>query len=170
MALATIPIIPRDGTITLADATGSPITCTVVYEDGDASITGLRQGQFSQEVFRDRGLFYGARNVQEEEVEISFSAHVVAFTDATEKLLSDAVRKTGAFASGVSQLGANADVWALKVTFAAERTNYGASADTSVAFTYVRDMSVDFAEGVPSKFTFKGKAMLVDSAGITISG
>ena len=168
--LATIPMIPRDGEIKLPDATGSPIVCTVAYEDGDLAITGLRQGQYSQELFRDRGIIYTARNVQEEEVEIAFSAHAMALTNTTSNELLDAVRKAGAFASGVSQLGANADVWALKLTFTAERTNYGATADSVLTFTYVRDMTIDFAEGVPGKFSFKGKAMLQASAGITVAG
>ena len=45
MALSAIAKTKRDGAITLADGTGSPVTLTVQYEDGDLSIEGISKHQ-----------------------------------------------------------------------------------------------------------------------------
>lgn len=166
MALASNPFIPADGTIEIQDASGTPIVTTVQYEDGDFSVEGLRESQFSVQEFYDRGVMYAYRKIKEEPISFSFTAHATDFLDATEKTVLDAFLKTGAFAAGVSQFGASADVWAVKVTFTAEQTDYGAASDSTVVLTYcVAECS--FAEGTPGKFSIKGTAYLSASAGVT---
>lgn len=166
MALISTPIIPRDGTLLIEDATGTPIAITVQYEDGDFSIDGFQKGNMAVVSFKDRGVFYAHRYSEEEEVTFTFSAHATDWADGTEKTLVDAFNKTGAFAAGVSQLGSSADVWAVKVTFTAEQTNYGGGADGTIVLTYCVG-KVSFAEGLPGKFTVAGRALLVASAGVT---
>ena len=168
MALISVPMFPRDGSITIEDATATPISMTVQYEDGDFQFGPITQGQWSKMIVRDRGVMYGARNTEEQEVSFSFSAHATDFTDATEKTLMDVFRKAGPWSSGVSTLGASADVWAVTVAFTAEQTDYGAGADSSVTLTYCW-ADVSFAEGEPGKFSISGTAMLLASAGITIA-
>ena len=170
MAINTKPIVPRDGSITVADATGSPITSTITYEDGDFSVSGLKPGQKDHQMFLDRGTMYAARYTDESPVSFSFSAHATHISDATEKTFMDSFLKLGAFAAGVSQFGSDTDeVWAVKVTFTAEQTNSGAAVDGSVTLTYcVGECS--FEEGTPGKFSVSGSAYLVSSAGIALAG
>lgn len=155
MALFSTPMIPRDGTITIQDATGSPIVLTVQYEDGDFQHDPFEEGFMEHTILKDRGVDFAIRKVQEQALSFSFSCMATDFKDGTEKTIPDAVLKTGAFASGNSVFGANADAWGVQVKFEAEQTNYGASADSSVTFAKCR-ISYGFAEGVPGKFTIKG--------------
>jgi hypothetical protein len=168
VALNSVPIIPRDGQLVISDNSGTPITLTVQYEDGDFSAGSFRQSNMSTQSFRDRGEFYAHRKVQEEEIEFSFSAHATDFTDATEKCLIDAFCKTGAFASGVSKLGSSADVWAVQIVFTAEQTNYGAGSDGTITLTYCIG-EVKFSEGLPGKFEISGRAVFVGGAGLAFT-
>lgn len=160
MALFSEAMVPRDGTITLSDATGTPISMDVTYEDGDFTWDGMEEGYYNIEVFKDRGVPYSARKTDVQDLTWGFSAHATDFTDATEKTLMDACRKAGAWAAGVSKLGANADVWALQVKFTVERSNYGGT-DNYVQIAKNR-LNCGFAEGVPGKFSVKGRAILTD--------
>lgn len=164
MALDSNAMVPRDGTLTLSDATGTPITLTVAYEDGDFSWDGMEEGYFEVEIFYDRGTPYNARKTKIHDLTWEFSAHATDFTDATEKTILDAVLKKGAFASGVSQLGSTADVWALKVNFVAERSNYTSGATDSSLTIAKNRLRVGFAEGNPAKFKVTGRAIITDPA------
>jgi hypothetical protein len=156
MTIPSIPIIRRDGTLTIKDATGSPITATLAYEEGDFQIGGLTQGDLDLMEFRDRGDIYSARTTDQRVLEFSFSCHATALTDATAHIL-DAVRKTGAYASGVSTWGTNvADPWMVTIVLAVEGTDRGGS-DQTLTLTYCR-CEADFAEGDPAKLSIKGKA------------
>lgn len=166
MALSQ-PLTKRDGTITIKDATGSPITTTVQYEDGDLSIEGIKFGDRSSTAFMDRGVQYGLREGDNEPVSFSFSAHAMEFTDATRKTIIDACRKTNTFSAGVSTWGTNAaDPWTVTVVFAAEGTDRGAE-DETVTFTHCK-LEVSFAEGDPGKLSVKGTSYPKDSTSAVI--
>jgi hypothetical protein len=157
MALNSVPMIPRDGVITLEDNTGgTTIKATITYEDGDLQWDALEEGYMSSMMFKDRGIHYAIRKTEEQDISFTFTAHATDFSDATEKTVQDAVLKLGAFASGVSVFGNNADAWGLKMVFTVEATNYGASADHVATFSKCR-CSVAFSEGTPGKFTIKGQ-------------
>jgi len=161
-------MIPRDGKITIEDSTsGTPISFEVKYEDGDFQHDPFEEGYMEHVILQDRGVDYAVRKSQEQRITFSFSCHATDFKDSTEKTLPDSVLKSGAFASGVSVFGANADAWGVKLTFTAEQTDYGAAADSSITFAKVR-MSYGFAEGVPGKFTIKG-TVFNPSSTITIA-
>ncbi len=165
MALSTVPFMPKDGTLTIEDATGSPITLTVAYEDGDFQASGWIEDHWEITEFRDRGEIYELRKSQEVPIEFSFSAHATDLADGTEKTLLDVVMKTGAFASGVSTWGASAEVWTVKVTFAADASSFGGASST-IAMTYCH-LTGAFAEGEPGKFSITGRAFLKSGSGIT---
>lgn len=159
MAISSVAKNFRDGTITLADGTGTPITMTVQYAPGDISISPLAQGLTNHETvsYFDRGNFYCERKTTQILPTITFTAHATDYSDATEKTLPDICRKLGAFAAGVSGFGASADVWCIKtVTLTIEGTSYGDSADHTYVCTNVVP-TFDFAEGDPNTFTFTGK-------------
>ena len=65
MAINSVPVVPRDGTITVSDATGSPITLTVQYEDGDFQVGPLRESNMTTQAFFDRGIEFGVRKITE---------------------------------------------------------------------------------------------------------
>lgn len=158
MALPTTPIIPIDGAIVLSDNTGTPITITVAYEDGDLQVSGLEQAYMEVQVIESRGTPYAARNVRYKPIEFSFTAHLVGTVDATDSSLLAALLKLGTtpWASATSMLAtAKGDAYMLKVAWTAERTNFGGTADASLTLKYCR-LSVDMSEGVPGKLSVKG--------------
>ncbi len=149
----------RDGVLTLADGTGSPIILTVQYEPGDISLTGLGQGTTAYEVakYTDRGDFYTARKTNQSYPAFSFTAHATDYSDATQLCLPDVVRKLGGFSAGVSGLGSSADVWTIKtVTLTIEGTNFGDSTDHTIVGLNLL-CTIDFAEGDPNTFTISGE-------------
>ena len=166
MALNTIPYIPKDGTIAIEDGDSPATSMTLAYEDGDLTIGPLRQSNQSVQYFRDRGIFYSARSVQEELVDFSFTAHATELSDATEKCLMDVFRGTGAWGSGVSQL--NEDVWAVKLTFTADTSSITGGDSGTIVLDYCVG-ECTFSEGVPGKFSVSGQATLVSSAGVTVT-
>lgn len=166
MALSQ-PMTMRDGTITIKDATGSPITATVQYEDGDFAVEGLKTNDRATTPYADRGTIYALREGAHEPVSFSFSAHLLELTDGTRKTIYDAFRKTGAFASGVSTWGTNAaDPWTVTVVLAIEGSDRGGD-DETVTMTYCRG-EVSFSEGDPSKISIKGTAYPKDSTAAVI--
>ena len=165
MATSSNPIIPKDGTITIIDATGTPLSFVVIYEDGDIQMNGLAKDQKQVVAFKDRGAVYALRETEDiEAVEISFTAHLVGFTDASVATLVDCLLKRGpVWASAVSTLGAaygggTNGVMCHDITWGAERSDYGATADASIGFKYFHCDDVSFSDGIPAKVAIKGRA------------
>jgi hypothetical protein len=146
----------RDGTITITDGTTpTAITMTVEYEAGDFSIDGINEGLTDTTVYLDRGEFGSLRKTNRTFPTFNFSANFTDLSDATNKTLYDAVRKTGAFAAAVSTLGANADAMTYRVVFTVEGTNFGDSADHVLTMADVR-LSASIAEGDPDTISISG--------------
>jgi hypothetical protein len=164
MALSNVPFMPRDGTIVIKDSTGTPITLTVSFEDGDFAFDELTEGYADTIVLKDRGVPYAMRKSEGQVPSFTFSAHATDFTDATDKTLMDACLKKGMFAAGVSALGASADVWALSVKFTADTSAIGGAAD-SVEFKKCR-LSCSFSEGTPGKFSLKGQILITSDSDV----
>lgn len=164
MPLSNVPFMPRDGTITIQDNTGTPITLTVAFEDGDFAFDELQEGYADTIVLKDRGVPYGMRKSEGQVPAFTFSAHATDFTDATEKTLMDVCLKKGAFAAAVSTLGATADVWAVSVKFVADTSAIGGGAD-SVQFKKCR-LSCSFSEGTPGKFSLKGQVLITTDSDV----
>ena len=140
MAISSVVKNFRDGTIKLADGTGTPIEITVQYENGDFSLSGTNQGNYEHTKYLDRGELG------------SITAQLTDLSDATNKTLWDAVNKTGAFASAVSTLGSTADLYALDITFTISGTVLGDASDHVLTLNDCR-CSIDLAEGDPDSFT-----------------
>ena len=153
MAQSTKPKNFRDGTITLTDGSGSPITLTVQYEAGDFSISNVMQSQTEVEVYLDRGAFHNARKTNFAPATFSFTATMTDLSDATDKLLWDAVNKSGAFSAGVSR--GDTDVWLLQVGFVVEGTDFSDPADHTLVLDKCH-LTIEFAEGSPNTFTING--------------
>jgi hypothetical protein len=159
MAISTVAKNFRDGSLVLSDATGSPISVTVQYTGGDFSVSGLRQANKDINKYLDRGDFFSARKTNQVFPTFSFTAIFTDLTDGSEKTLVDACLKTGAFAAGVSTLGANADVWALKAVFTVEGTDLGDSADHVITLNDCVISDVSISEGDPDTFSISGELL-----------
>jgi hypothetical protein len=156
MSLSAIVKNFRSGTITLADATGTPISMTVAYEAGDFKLSGVAQGQMEVAMYLDRGDFGSLRKTNFTPCTFSFTAHMTEISDATNKNLMDVVSKTGAWSSGVSTLGTATDVvWTVDVTWTVEGTDAGDSTDHVVALTKCH-CKIDASEGDPNSFSISG--------------
>jgi hypothetical protein len=145
----------RDGTLTFTDNTGTPLSMSIVYEAGDFSIDNLNEGLVETTAYLDRGEFATLRKTNRVFPSFSFTAHMTDLSDATDKLLYDLARKTGAWASAVSTLGANADAMTYKLTFTVEGTNFGDSADHTMVLNDCR-ITLSFSEGDPNSFSVSG--------------
>lgn len=154
MALFDMPMLPKNGTILMEDATGTPIALTVQYEEGDFQIDEHEAGYMETEILQDRGVDFAIVEKNEQRIGFSFTAYATDLADNTEKTIPDACMKTGAFAAGVSVFGANRP-WGLKITYTQEQTAYGAGADSVIVMTKVRTRW-GFAEAGTGKFTIKG--------------
>ncbi len=164
MALSAVPFIPKDGVINVQDATGTPISLDIPYEDGDGQFGPFRQSNMSVQHFKDRGVFYASRTVEEEAIDFSFSCHLTELADSTEKAVADAFLGTGAWSSGVSTLGASAEVWAVTVTWTGDTSGAGGDVSTIVLTYCVAEVS--FSEGVPGTLSISGQGILSGSTGI----
>lgn len=156
MAISSVIKNFRDGTLVFADGTTpTPISLTVQYEAGDFSIDSLNEGLVDTTAYLDRGEFATLRKTNRVFPSFSFTAHLTDLSDATEKTIYDLARKTGAWASAVSTLGANADAFTVKLTFTIEGTNFGDSADHTMVLNDCR-VTVSISEGDPSSFSVSG--------------
>lgn len=140
----------RDGSITLTD--NGINTLTIQYEAGDLSLSGVNQGQVEHTKYLDRGELGSIRRTNRSFATGSFSCQMTEFSDASNTNIWDFVNRTGAFATAVSTLGANADLYTLKITLVVEGSNFGDPSDHTLEMDDCR-CTIDFAEGDPSSFT-----------------
>lgn len=158
MSNAATPFVPKDGKITIADNTGTPKTLIIPYEDGDLQISGLEASQQTHQEFRARGKVYSVRTVEDRPIEFTFTCHATQFlSDGTTATPFDVAMKLGVWSSATTMSPNTGDAFLVKVTWTGERSDFGATADNTVVYKYCR-LEVDFAEGIPGKFTIKGTA------------
>ena len=74
MAVSTVIKHFTDGTIELADGTGTPVTLTVPFSQGDFSISGVQESQKAVNVYQSRGTLHSLRLGEKTFVTGSFSA------------------------------------------------------------------------------------------------
>ena len=154
MALNTMVNNFTDGTFVMKDAAGTPISATVQYHNGDLSISGLAQQLNEVAAYEARGILTSVRHTTRTYPTVSFTAQMTGFTNATAGLGLDAVMKAGAFSSGVSTLGAAADVWATTMVWTVEGTDFG-GADSTCTCTNVH-WTADVSESDPNSISFSG--------------
>lgn len=152
MAISSVVKNFRDGSIQLKDGTGTPLTVTVQFENGDLSLSGTNQGNYEHTKYLDRGELGSIRKTNRMFPTGSFSCQMTDLSDATDRLIWDIVNKTNSFSAAVSTLGANADLYTLDIVLTIEGTNFGDSADHVLTMEDCR-CSIDFAEGDPNSFT-----------------
>ena len=148
MALSTVTKHFTDGSITLKDGTGTPLTLTVALSVGDLTISGLETDTLGRAVnaYETRGVLRSLRRGARVYPTVSFSAHLADVTDATDKTLFDFILKRGASASNVSTTAGTGDVYTLDVVFTIEGTDLGDAADHVITLE-----DVHFTEGAEVK-------------------
>ena len=156
MAHSTVVKNFRDGSLIVADGAGSPATHTITYEAGDFSISGLTSEisskQYETATYLDRGDLASIRHTNQSFVSGSFSMHLVDITDGSFSTAIDLMLKRGSHAAAVSTLGANAEVYAVKLQLTIEGTNHGDAADHEIIMDDCV-CAVDVAEGDPSSIS-----------------
>jgi hypothetical protein len=144
MAESTVVKNFRDTTILIEDGTGTPLNYTVAYEPGDATFD---IGKDEIAVYRDRGDVASVRKTNQGLPSGSFSCHFRDLTDGTDETLTDILDKKGAFAAAISTLGADADVYTVKLTFTIAEP--GSPPDHTISFDDCY-CTWSFSEGDPS--------------------
>lgn len=160
MALSTVTKNLNDGTLTLADGTGTPVTLIVPISLGDTTIDDIRAAsgitgeQNEVTAYETRGKLDGVRHTARIYPSGSFSMHFREFTSATAGVVQDFICKTNAYSANVSTLaaGANADVYTIKITLTVEGTDHGDDAD-AVAVLDDCHCTIAFSEGDPNTAT-----------------
>ena len=139
-----------DGSIVLKDATGTPITVTAQYSNGDFAAAGFQNGQREITHYEARGVITSIRKTTVKLISGSFTCQMTGLTNATA-FAADAVMKTGAFAAGVSTISANAEVWAVTIVWSEATVNGGTAATMTLTNCVV---TMDVSEGDPNSLSF----------------
>lgn len=147
MAESSVVKNRTDGTIVITDGTSvTPLSYTVTIEgDGNFS-SSSGKSEFSDVM--SRGAFAGRRKTNATKVTGGFQVQMRQFTDATEVTIIDVIENTGAWSAAVSTYGTEYEVegGTKSMTYTAEGTDHGDSADHVLSFTgVVFDWA--FAEG-----------------------
>ena len=156
MALSTVVKNFRDGTILIEDGTAvTPLNLTVQFEAGDFSLSGLAQGGSSYETtqYLDRGEFGTARKTNRAFPTGSFTAQLTELSDGANETIPDMLLAQGSFSAAVSTLGANADVYAVKITLTIEGSDFGGGESDHVMVMDDCVCSLDISEGDPDTFS-----------------
>lgn len=153
----------NDGTINLADGTGTPVTLDVPFSTGDLKISGLSETQQNVSRYETRGQLNTVRHTSRTYPTGSFSFQLAEFSDATVGTVADFVLKRNKYSGNASTL-TSGDVYCIDITLTVEGTDHGDSADHSVTLTEC-DCTFEFAEGDPNagtvNFTCNGSVNFV---------
>jgi hypothetical protein len=155
MAASTVIKNLNDGSVTVEDGTGSPVSLSVPFTVGDVSIDGLGPQQNEVTAYETRGSLNTVRHTTRTYPTVSFSAQLADYSDGTDGTLVDFCLFQASYSANVSTLGANADVKTIKLTLTVEGTDHGDSADHTIVMDDVY-VTVAVAEGDPNTVTISG--------------
>jgi len=147
----------RDGTITIEDSTGTPVSIAVAFEEGNFSLSGLQQDLTEVSAYMDRGSLCSLRKTTQVFPTWSFSCYATHFTSGGSGAISilEFVKQVGGGASLTSGSAAKGDVMTFQVEIKVEGTDFGDTSDHGIVLTE-NVISVDFSEGDPNTFSVSG--------------
>ena len=122
------------------------------FDNADFSVEGLKFKLRETTAYQHRGVLSSVRHTTRTFPTGTFTCSMAEFTAASAVSVSDAVLKNGSFASAVSTLGSNADVYTLDVTITEEGTNFGDSADHTFTLEDC-ELSLSYSQGDPNTFS-----------------
>lgn len=141
-----------DGSITLKDGTGTPVTLTVQFSNGDFTVDGLQESDRAPIAYETRGALVSLRKGARSYPTGSFSAMMTAFTDATHKTVYDWVNRRGSYSANVSTTVAKGDLYTSDIVLTVEGTDLGDSADHVFTLEDCH-LSMGASEGEPNTFS-----------------
>jgi len=152
MAYSTVPKTRRDGSITLIDGTGSPVTLVVAYEDGNLSLNS--PNTYSSTVIKDRGDTSTVRKGDDQQISGTFSFHLRQFTEpaAVAGSIIDFLTKAGGYSSNISA-GAGApyvEQYCINIKYIADGVAVGDALTSEVVLGKCVIDSYDVTEGDPT--------------------
>lgn len=141
-----------DGSIEFADGTGTPVTLTVPFSQGDFSISGIQESQKAVNAYQSRGTLHTVRKGEKTFITGSFSAMLADVSDASAGNAIDFCNKQAAYSANTSTLGSG-DVYTVKITLTIEGTDLGDSADHTIVLDDCA-VTMDISEGEPDSISF----------------
>ena len=152
MAASTIIKHFTDGTITLKDGTGTPVTLVVPFSTGDFSLGGLTQALRATNVYQARGVLTGLRLGAKAFPTGSFSCQIADYSDASDRTVLDFLRKSNSYSANLSTSETLGDVYTVDVVLTVEGTNLDDAADHVITLEDC-DCSLDLSEGEPNSLS-----------------
>lgn len=144
-----------DGSITLSDGTGTPVTLTVPFSTGDLAVSGLAQKLREVVVYQTRGTANSIRHGARTFPTVTFTAHIADYSDGTETTAIDFFLKAGSFASNTSVSDNSPEVYTVDIILTVEGTDHGDPSDHTITMTNVA-CTIDVSEGEPNTLTVNG--------------
>ena len=154
MAASTVIKHLYDGSIEVADGTGTPVTLAVPFTSGDLSLDTLQESNRGIQAYQTRGSLHSVRLAAREFPTVTFSAQLADLSDGTDGTLVDFVLKQGSYNANESTL-TGSDVYAIKITLTVEGTDLGDTADHTIVLDDVH-CTMAIAEGEPDTVTISG--------------
>jgi hypothetical protein len=156
MALSAVVKHLYDGSWTLSDGAGSPVTLPIDYAHAAVTLSGVHEKLRDVTAYEVRGSFKTLRHTTRVYPTITLEITMTDFSEDTVGTVADFILGNGTIGAAiVSTSGANADVRTLDLIHAGEYTNLGDSADGAFQCDDVYFV-LDFAEGEPNTFTLTG--------------
>jgi len=152
VAASTIIKHFTDGSLTVKDGTGTPVTLAIPFTMGDFSLGGLTQALRATNVYETRGVLVGLRKGAKAFPTGSFSCMVADYSDASDRTLLDFLRKSNSYSANLSTTTALGDVYTVDLVFTVEGTDLGDSADHVLTLEDC-DCSLDLSEGEPNSLS-----------------
>lgn len=141
-----------DGSITLKDGTGTPVTLAVQFTNGDLTIDGMQESDRAPIAYETRGQLVSLRKGARSYATGNFSAMFTAFTDGTHKTLYDWVNRRGSYSANVSTTTAKGDLYTSDIVLTVEGTDVGDGADHVLTLGDCH-ISMGMSEGEPNTFS-----------------
>lgn len=160
-APSTIVKTNLQGTITLKDTTGTPVTKALTYDKGDFSLSGLGPKLNEVNTIARRGKHlvnvHGARKYPE----VSFSVWVTNLVGSSTSAPGtelEFLSILGAYSANTNPAGTGSRPVEVSIDFAIEGSSLGDSADETIAMTKVVVTGFDFVEAEDGNtLTFTGR-------------
>lgn len=148
MAASVIIKHLHDGSLTVKDGTGTPVSLAVPFSVGDFTLTGVQEQQNAVVAYETRGDLHVVRHTTRTYPTGSFSVMLADYSDATNQTLRDFLLRQGSYSTNVGTLTPD-EVYAVDLVWTVEGTDLGDPADHVATMTDCV-CTLDFAEGEPN--------------------
>lgn len=148
MAASTVIKHLHDGSLTLKDGTGTPVTLVIPFYMADFNFAGLQETQRAVVAYETQGVLHTVRHSTRAYPTGSFTLALADFSDATERTVLDFLLKRGSYSANVSTL-TPPEVYAVDLVWTVEGTNLGDPSDHVATITDCV-CTLDLAEGEPN--------------------